>query len=104
VFTGPAASVLGIMALAAPSGEAVSIDIGGTTTDIALWRDGVPLFAERGAMIGDYPTSVRAFWLRSIGIGGDSFVRREGVGSSWDLNGAGRPWPSADPHRPFPTR
>jgi N-methylhydantoinase A/oxoprolinase/acetone carboxylase beta subunit len=78
VFTGPAASVLGIMALAAPSGEAVSIDIGGTTTDIALWRDGVPLFAERGAMIGDYPTSVRAFWLRSIGIGGDSFVRREG--------------------------
>jgi N-methylhydantoinase A/oxoprolinase/acetone carboxylase beta subunit len=78
VFTGPAASVLGIMALAAPPGEAVSLDIGGTTTDIALWRDGVPLFAERGAMIGDYPTAVRAFWLRSIGVGGDSFVRREG--------------------------
>lgn len=78
VFTGPAASVLGIMALAAPEGEAVSLDIGGTTTDIALWRDGAPLFAERGAKIGDYPTAVRAFWLRSIGIGGDSFVRREG--------------------------
>ncbi|MDT8899946.1 hydantoinase/oxoprolinase family protein [Anaeroselena agilis] len=77
VFTGPAASVLGIMALAAPRGEAVSLDIGGTTTDIALWRDGAPLFAERGAQIGDYPTAVRAFWLRSIGIGGDSFVRRE---------------------------
>ncbi len=78
VFTGPAASVLGIMALAVPKGEAVSLDIGGTTTDIALWRDGAPLFAERGAKIGDYPTAVRAFWLRSIGIGGDSFVRREG--------------------------
>jgi N-methylhydantoinase A/oxoprolinase/acetone carboxylase beta subunit len=77
VFTGPAASVLGIMALEAPRGEAVSLDIGGTSTDIALWRDGAPLFAERGAAIGVYPTAVRAFWLHSIGIGGDSFVRRE---------------------------
>lgn len=80
VFTGPAASVLGVMALAAPVGEAVSLDIGGTTTDIALWRDGVPLFAERGAKIKDYPTAVRSFWLHSIGIGGDSFVRVEGGG------------------------
>ncbi len=78
VFTGPAASVLGIMALEAPQGEAVSIDIGGTSTDIALWRDGAPLFAERGAAIGAYPTAVRAFWLHSIGIGGDSCVRRAG--------------------------
>lgn len=78
VFTGPAASVLGIMALTAPRGEAVSLDIGGTSTDIALWRDGAPLFAERGAKIGAFPTAVRAFWLHSLGIGGDSFVRREG--------------------------
>lgn len=77
VFTGPAASVLGIMALAAPQGEAVSLDIGGTTTDIALWRDGVPLFAERGAKINGYPTAVRSFWLHSVGVGGDSYVRRE---------------------------
>ncbi|MBP2650508.1 MAG: apc3 [Firmicutes bacterium] len=78
IFTGPAASVLGIMALAAPEGEAVSLDIGGTTTDIALWRDGVPLFAERGAVINGYPTAVRSFWLSSVGIGGDSLVRRQG--------------------------
>lgn len=77
VFTGPAASVLGIMALAAPEGEAVSLDIGGTSTDIALWRDGLPLFAERGARINGYPTAVRSFWLHSVGIGGDSYVRRE---------------------------
>jgi len=78
VFTGPAASALGIIALAAPRGEAVSLDIGGTSTDIALWRDGAPLFAEKGAKIGAYPTAVRAFWLHSLGVGGDSFVRREG--------------------------
>jgi N-methylhydantoinase A/oxoprolinase/acetone carboxylase beta subunit len=77
VFTGPAASVLGIMAMAAPAGEAVSLDIGGTTTDIALWRDGAPLLSERGAKIKDHPTAVRSFWLHSLGIGGDSFVRRE---------------------------
>ena len=77
VFTGPAASVLGIMALSAPAKEAVSLDIGGTTTDIALWRSGAPLFAERGARIGGYPTAVRSFWLRSVGVGGDSYVRRE---------------------------
>lgn len=77
VFTGPAASVLGVMALAVPGGEAVSLDIGGTTTDIALWRDGIPLFAGRGAKIAGYPTAVRSFWLQSVGVGGDSLVRRE---------------------------
>jgi N-methylhydantoinase A/oxoprolinase/acetone carboxylase beta subunit len=77
VFTGPAASVLGIMALTTIKGEAVSLDIGGTTTDIALWRSGVPLFAERGAKVNSYPTAVRSFWLNSVGVGGDSYVRRE---------------------------
>lgn len=78
IFTGPAASVLGIMALQPPAGEAVSLDIGGTTTDIALWRNGVPLFASGGARINGFPTAVRSFWLRSVGIGGDSYVRRAG--------------------------
>lgn len=76
IFTGPAASVLGIMALQQSHGDVISLDIGGTTTDIALWHDGIPLFAERGARIFSYPTAVRAFWLKSVGVGGDSFVRR----------------------------
>lgn len=77
VFTGPAASVLGITALCSLQDDAVSIDIGGTTTDITLWQGGIPLFAEKGATIGRFATSVRAFLLRSVGIGGDSWVRRE---------------------------
>lgn len=77
VFTGPAASVLGVMALQPIAHDSVSLDIGGTTTDIALWRQGKPLFAERGASISGYHTAVRAFRLRSVGIGGDSYVRRE---------------------------
>ena len=37
VFTGPAASVLGIEALAAPLVNSISLDVGGTTTDISFW-------------------------------------------------------------------
>lgn len=77
IFTGPAASVLGVMAMNDTKVPAVSLDIGGTTTDIALWQNGVPLFAERGAKVSSYVTAVRAFWLKSVGIGGDSYVRRE---------------------------
>ena len=77
IFTGPAASVLGIMALTSTAGQAISLDIGGTTTDIALWQDGKPLFAHNGARIAGFPTSVQAFRLKSVGIGGDSFIRRE---------------------------
>lgn len=77
IFTGPAASVLGIMALTTTQGEVVSLDIGGTTTDIALWKNGVPLSASGGASIAGYPTAVRSFWLKSVGVGGDSHVRYE---------------------------
>jgi N-methylhydantoinase A/oxoprolinase/acetone carboxylase beta subunit len=76
VLTGPAASVLGIMALIKPQGQSVSLDIGGTTTDIALWQDGIPLAAPRGVQLAGYATAVRSFRLRSIGIGGDSVIRR----------------------------
>lgn len=77
IFTGPAASVLGIMAMVNTIKPAVSLDIGGTTTDIALWHGGQPVFSERGAVIKGYPTAVRSFRLKSVGLGGDSFVRWE---------------------------
>ena len=77
VFTGPAASVLGIEALgAAPDGKCISLDVGGTTTDIAFWDNGEPLLAKKGAMIGKYPTAVRSFHMRSVGIGGDSAITK----------------------------
>lgn len=76
VFTGPAASVLGIEALAAPEVNSISLDVGGTTTDIAFWEQGLPLMAKRGASINGYPTAVRAFHMRSIGIGGDSRIHK----------------------------
>lgn len=76
IFTGPAASVLGIEALGAPKENAISLDVGGTTTDIAFWENAKPLMARRGASINNYPTAVRAFHMRSIGIGGDSRIQQ----------------------------
>ena len=76
VFTGPAASVLGIEALAAPAVNSISLDVGGTTTDIAFWEQGLPLMAKLGAVINGYPTAVRSFHMRSIGIGGDSRIHK----------------------------
>lgn len=78
VFTGPAASVLGMEALLHVSdAPTVAMDIGGTTTDISLWENGVPLLARGGVDIAGYASSVRSFQVLSVGIGGDSWVRVE---------------------------
>ncbi len=75
-FTGPAASAWGVKALLGPEKRSISLDIGGTTTDIAFWDKTFPLLSRRGAVINGYPTSVRALHLKSVPLGGDSVVRR----------------------------
>lgn len=75
IFTGPAASVLGMVALVdMPTEAVVAIDIGGTTSDISLWEEGQPIMARGGVDIKQYPTSIRSFAVTSVGIGGDSAV------------------------------
>ena len=76
VFTGPAATVLGLEALrSATLGHTVALDIGGTTTDISLWKHGEPLMTKEGVSIRNYPSAVRSFAVTSVGIGGESVVR-----------------------------
>ena len=76
VFTGPAATVLGLEALrSATLGHTVALDIGGTTTDISLWKQGKPLMTKEGVSIRNYPSAVRSFAVTSVGIGGESVVR-----------------------------
>jgi N-methylhydantoinase A/oxoprolinase/acetone carboxylase beta subunit len=74
IFSGPAASVMGIIALCNITHDSVILDIGGTTTDIAVFLDGQPLVEHDGIHIGSHPTLVRALKVRSIGIGGDSAI------------------------------
>lgn len=76
VFTGPAATVLGLSALGVIGNQhTVALDIGGTTTDISLWKHGRPLMTKNGVSIREYPSAVRSFAVTSVGIGGESVVR-----------------------------
>jgi N-methylhydantoinase A len=77
ILSGPAASVMGTLAFTDPDKEEVVLDIGGTTTDIAIVVNGAPLLKPLGIRIGGYNTLVRALRTVSIGVGGDSWVRLE---------------------------
>lgn len=75
IFSGPAASTMGAVALA-PAGESfVMLDVGGTTTDLALVLDGQPLLSSKGARVRQLLTHVRSFAVKSVAVGGDSAVR-----------------------------
>lgn len=72
IFSGPAASTIGALALTMDTQNSLVIDIGGTTSDLALLVDGFPLEASRGAQLMNHYTHVKAVSVRSIAIGGDS--------------------------------
>jgi len=78
LFSGPAASTLGVQALTPPGETVVVVDIGGTTTDLALILGGVPLLSSHGARVDGQLTQVRALAVRSVPVGGDSVVDRIG--------------------------
>jgi N-methylhydantoinase A/oxoprolinase/acetone carboxylase beta subunit len=78
IFSGPAASTLGVQALTSPGETAVVVDIGGTTTDLALILSGQPLLSAKGARVMDQLTQVRALAVKSVPIGGDSVLNRDG--------------------------
>jgi len=74
VLSGPAASVLGACALSGHR-DAIVADMGGTTTDIAVVRGGLPELGFDGAMVGQWRPMVEAVKVYAIGLGGDSEVR-----------------------------
>ena len=75
IFSGPAASTMGVMALTPPGQTSVVVDIGGTTTDLSLILDGTPLLSSQGARVDSFLTHIRAFAVKSVALGGDSRVR-----------------------------
>lgn len=76
ILSGPAASAQGALRLAGLE-EAVIVDMGGTTSDVALTARGRPVISSRGAVIGEHRTAVRTLKSTSIGLGGDSEIRIE---------------------------
>lgn len=73
ILSGPAASVCGAQYLSNVCNGLV-VDIGGTTSDIALLIEGRPVVADRGARVGEWSTNVRAVDIETVGLGGDSVV------------------------------
>jgi len=73
ILSGPAASIVGARWLTGASDALVS-DIGGTTTDVALLRGGLPEIDPQGARVGGFRTMVEAVAMRTTGLGGDSEV------------------------------
>ena len=73
ILSGPAASVIGARYLTDEKDFIIS-DIGGTTTDIAIARNGWPDISEKGSVVGEYRTLVQAIDMRTTGLGGDSEV------------------------------
>ncbi|OQY29197.1 MAG: hypothetical protein B6I38_08420 [Anaerolineaceae bacterium 4572_5.1] len=73
VHSGPAASAIGGRFLS-QTDRAVVVDIGGTTTDIALLDQGQVTIREEGTTVGRYNTAVRAAHIHSLGLGGDSRI------------------------------
>ncbi len=74
ILSGPAASVMGIIAICDIREDAVILDIGGTTTDMAVFAESSPLIEREGIAISGRPTLVRALRVKSIGVGGDSAI------------------------------
>jgi N-methylhydantoinase A/oxoprolinase/acetone carboxylase beta subunit len=75
ILSGPSASVMGAISSAPAQGTCLVLDIGGTTTDMAVLIDRDPLLAPLGIEVSHYKTLIRALLTQSIAIGGDSTVR-----------------------------
>ncbi len=75
ILSGPAASVMGAVAMAAGDEDAIVMDVGGTTTDLAVLIGHAPVLDPHGIAIGPYRTLIRSLETLSIGMGGDSAVR-----------------------------
>jgi len=73
ILSGPAASSVGGTTLSGIEDCAI-IDIGGTSTDIAVMDGGFPMIQEEGAAVGKWRTRVKAVDMYTVALGGDSRI------------------------------
>jgi N-methylhydantoinase A/oxoprolinase/acetone carboxylase beta subunit len=73
ILSGPAASVVLACRLTGLT-DAVVVDMGGTTTDIAIMEGGVVATSKDGAVVGGWKTRVHSVDIRTVGLGGDSKI------------------------------
>lgn len=73
IISGPAASAIGGIFLSGKK-KSLVIDVGGTTTDMALVENSRVIVSEEGARVGETETAVEAARIRTISIGCDSRI------------------------------
>jgi N-methylhydantoinase A len=75
VLSGPAAGALGAAAVTAAAGfdRVVTLDGGGTSTDVAVIRDGTPALTT-DATVGRFPAKVPMIDIVTVGAGGGSIA------------------------------
>ncbi|RXA18003.1 hydantoinase/oxoprolinase family protein [Methanosarcina sp. MSH10X1] len=73
IFSGPAASLVGASHLTRFNTCAM-IDVGGTSTDVAMMVNGLPQLSNSGAVVGGWQTRVKAIRMETSATGGDSHV------------------------------
>jgi N-methylhydantoinase A len=80
-FSGPAGGVVGCTGLGNEIGvrNQITFDMGGTSTDVCLIRDGQPAKKDQREMAG-YPVRTRTIDLHTIGAGGGSIAWVDGGG------------------------
>lgn len=74
ILSGPAASAIGARFLTGAD-DLIAVDVGGTTTDVAIVEGGRVAVCDAGAVVGPWQTSVSAADIQTTGLGGDSYVR-----------------------------
>lgn len=79
ILSGPAASVMGAVAFGPENEDTLVMDIGGTTTDMAVLINRAPVLNPLGIQLGAYKTLIRSLETLSLGLGGDSAVRINGA-------------------------
>jgi len=75
-LSGPAAGVMGALFVGGLAGFAnlITIDIGGTSADICLIKDGAPRMTVNGR-VGEWPLTLPMIDINTIGAGGGSIAR-----------------------------
>ena len=73
ILSGPAASAIGGMFFSSEE-NALMIDVGGTTTDIAFIKNGQVAVSDEGARVGEIETAVKAARIRTACVGCDSRI------------------------------
>lgn len=97
LLSGPASGVTAAQFLGRARGEAriLTLDMGGTSTDLSLIQDGRPTISN-DAEVGDFPLMMPVTGIEAIGAGGGSIIWMDGpVLRVGPMSAGARPGPAA---------